>query len=324
MNGGPTTTLAAPQAFAVSQTTPTTTYTQTAPTATYVTGSAYAGTAPVSIPPAYSQVVGTTAAYAATAPTYTQTAPTATYVTGSTYAGTAPVSIPPAYSQVVGTTAAYAATAPTYTQTMAPAVEYVTAPQAVEYVTGPQVEYMSAPQFEYVYEQPMVEYVSAPPAVEYVTAAPSVEYVSSAPMVQYMAPQEQYMMAPRVMQEAVEYISPVPRSQIATGGVMSGASRNLLAMGNLVSERVISVEELYAEGRFAEAPAERAVASAPMVQTYTQPTVEYIQPAVQYAQPGFEVIVDQYGNEYEVGYDGFAQEPQMIEYVTGAPTVGYF
>merc|ERR1719379_2581774 len=107
----------------------------------------------------------------------------------------------------------------------------------------------TAPAVEYISAAPAVEYITAPPAVEYITSAPAVEYVSPAPMAEYIQ-----QPAP-----VVEYIA--PRPQIGVGGV-----RNLLAMGNVVSERRITPEELFAEGRFIEAPAERAKTTAPMIE----------------------------------------------------------
>jgi hypothetical protein len=82
-------------------------------------------------------------------------------------------------------------------------------------------------------------------------------------------------------------------------------------MGNLVSERVISVDELAAEGRFFEAPAERTTApvvSAPVVyETFVEPAMEYVTSA-----PAVEYISSAPAVEY------FSSAP-MVEYVTGAP-----
>jgi hypothetical protein len=154
-------------------------------------------------------------------------------------------------------------------------VEYLTSP----YTTSPQIEYVSsAPAVEYI-TSPQIEYVSSAPAVEYLTA-PAVEY--AAPAVEYV----EYIQQPRVLPQ-------------------TGASRNLLAMGNVVSERVVTIEELYAEGRYEEAPAEMARTPAPMVQTYAQPAIEYVSMAPQ----------------VEYVYEDL--QPQYVEYVSGAPAVEY-
>merc|ERR1712224_160033 len=87
---------------------------------------------------------------------------------------------------------------------------------------------MSSPMFA----APAVEYMSPAPAVEYVTSAPAVEYVTAAPQVMFQ----------------------------------SAAPRDLLAMGVVVSERVVSVDELAAEGRLVQTEPEQVIAvSAPTV-----------------------------------------------------------
>merc|ERR1712187_1009022 len=105
-------------------------------------------------------------------------------------------------------------------------------------------------------------------------------------------------------QPAVEEVI-IPAAPIKKGG-----PNNLLAMGTVVSERVVTPEELFQDGRFFEAEAERApapvaytpaptivqaapvvyetVQAAPVVYETVQaaPVIEYVQPAVyEYAQP---------------------------------------
>jgi hypothetical protein len=306
--GGPTTTVAAPQAFS---------YGQTAP-ATYATGAT------------------------AFSPQLAQQA----YAGATTFA--APTSCAPQYTQAMAQ--------PQYTTAIAQP-QYTTAvaqPQCMQAgFANPFAEYVTMPQAEYVYEQPMVEYISSAPAVEYIQQ-PQYEYIQQPQMVEYIqqpqyvssAPQMEYIQQPRPRVSSApmaEYIQQ-PRG---IQEIVSGDSRKLLAMGTVVSERVISVDELYQDGRFSEAPAERA--PAPMVQTYTQPAVEYVtmpqqveyvyenvQPAVveyiqqpQYAsapaveyiqQPQMMIQQPQYVSAPAVEY---IQQPQMIEYVTGAPAVEY-
>lgn len=220
---------------------------------------------------------------------------------------------PTAYSSglsVAPTTTTMAAASSYPTQ-----VEYVSATSGVGFARAPQVDY-AAYEPAYSYEQPI--YTSSSPQVEYVTydeayGQPMVEYISS-PQVEYVSA------APVMRQEATEYVTSMPQSRYATGSSVSGASRNLLAMGNVVSERIVSVEELAVEGRLVEAPAERArgFSSAPMIQSFAQPVefmYEDVPPGVEYVyetmQPGVE-------------YVEYMQEPGMIEYVSGAPSVQYY
>merc|ERR1712070_268153 len=117
----------------------------------------------------------------------------------------------------------------------------------------------------------------------------------TAPVVEYVAP-------------AMEYITQAPKPLISTG------PRNLLTMGNVVSERSISVDELFQSGRFFEAPAERATVAAipaPVVyETFVEPVVEYITPA-----PAVEYVTAAPAVEYITA--------PAVEYVTGAPVVEY-
>merc|ERR1719401_3172040 len=119
------------------------------------------------------------------------------------------------------------------------------------------------------YGQPMmqtkaataVEYVQQPPAVEYIQA-PAVEYIQQAPMVEYVQPA-------RVVESIQKAPTIVDRAPVAP--------RNLLAMGNVVSERVISIEELAARDRYTTA--EATMVQAPREIVVQQPqVVEYIQP----------------------------------------------
>jgi hypothetical protein len=129
------------------------------------------------------------------------------------------------------------------------------------------IQSMAAPMLTtQTYAQPAVEYItSAPQVIEYAQPAPMVEYITSAPQV-------------------------------------SAAPRDLLAMGNVVSERVISIEELASMDRYAaleavevQRPREIMVQQPQMVEYVQQaPMVEYVQ-----AQPAVEYI----------------QAPQAVEYI---------
>merc|ERR1719183_3099534 len=75
--------------------------------------------------------------------------------------------------------------------------------------------------------------------------------------------------------------------------VVETVPRNLLAMGNVISERVISIEELASMDRYAAA--EAVTVQAPREIIVQQPQmVEYVQApqAVEYiqAQPAFETV----------------------------------
>jgi len=298
-SGGANTTVAAPQAFAYGQTAPAIYATGTISFSAQLAQQAYAGATTFAAPTSF-------------APQYTQAMPQYTQATAQ-----------PQYTQAMAQ--------PQYTQTMAQ-------PQYTQTMAGlaPQVEYVTMPQAEYVYEQPMVEYISSAPAVEYIQQ-PQYEYIQQPQMVEYIqqpqyvssAPQMEYIQQPRPRVSSApmaEYIQQ-PRG---IQEIVSGDSRKLLAMGNVVSERVISVDELYQDGRFSEAPAERA--PAPMVQTYTQPAVEYVSmpQQVEYAyenvQPGVVEFIQepQYVSGPAVEY---IQQPQMMyqqpQYVSAAPAVEY-
>merc|ERR1719230_1060665 len=117
--------------------------------------------------------------------------------------------------------------------------------------------------------------ISAAPQVEYISAAPAVEYITAAP---------------------VEYVSPPVVEEVI---IPAAPPSNLLAMGTVVSERVITPDELFQSGRFFEAEAERAPApviqSAPIVQaapvvyeTIQPQVIEYVEPAYTTAAPIIE------------------------------------
>jgi len=121
----------------------------------------------------------------------------------------------------------------------------------------------------------ITETFAAPAPVSYSTqtvAAPAVTYAAPAPAVTYAA-------AP-IIEEVV-----VP---------------NLLAMGNVISERVITIEELAANDRYAAA--EAVEIAAPVV-------YETVAPAP---------VVYQTMTQAPVAYETIAQ-PSMVEYVTQAP-----
>merc|ERR1740130_1132373 len=102
-------------------------------------------------------------------------------------------------------------------------------------------------------------------------AAPAVEYIQEAPMVEYIQ-------QPRAIQQQSVAIK----------------NRDLKAMGTVVSERVITIDELasvdrYAEGETVQVQAQREiVVQQPQVVEYIQqaPMVEYVQEqVVEYIQP---------------------------------------
>merc|ERR1712066_401871 len=149
---------------------------------------------------------------------------------------------------------------------------------------------------EYVTSAPQVEYISAAPAMEYVTAAPQVEYVTAAPAA------VEYLSAPEVIRPA-----PVQKTDPTV-------SRNLLAMGNVVSERVVSPEELFQDGRFFEAEAERAPAERVSAMFQSAPVVQAAPVVYERMQPQMVEYVSQAA---PVVYE--TMQPQMVEYVQGAP-----
>merc|ERR1712129_6676 len=76
----------------------------------------------------------------------------------------------------------------------------------------------------------------AAPAVEYIQQAKAIQ---AAPMQSFAAPAVEYIQAA----QQVEYIKQAPRAPVAP--------RDLRAMGNVVSEREITIEELAAGDRYA-------------------------------------------------------------------------
>lgn len=113
------------------------------------------------------------------------------------------------------------------------------------------------------------------------------------------------MAAPIMSMAAPQYTSIAAPQQFVQPAV-----RDLLAMGNVISERVVTIEELAEVGRYEAAEAvevaPQIVYEAPQVQYIQEPQVQYVvqEPQVQYveAAPAVEYI----------------QEPQ-VQYVTGAP-----
>merc|ERR1719444_46051 len=105
------------------------------------------------------------------------------------------------------------------------------APMATVSYGQPMMQTMAPAAVEYIQQAPMVEYIQQAPRVEYVQQAPMVEYIQQAPMVEYI------QQAPTI----------VDRTTVAP--------RDLLAMGNVVSERVISIDELASMDRYAAAEA---------------------------------------------------------------------
>merc|ERR1712086_190055 len=110
------------------------------------------------------------------------------------------------------------------------------------------VQTMGAPMASKSYGQPMLQTMAA-------MANPTVEYIQQAPMVEYMQPacQVKYVQQPRVVERA-----PV-------------APRDLKAMGNVVSEREITIEELESMDRYAAT--EPTTVQAPREMVVQQPQV---------------------------------------------------
>jgi len=144
----------------------------------------------------------------------------------------------------------------TYSNIGQPVMQTMGAPMTTMSYGQPMMQTMAAPAVEYIQQAPAaVEYIQQAPMVEYIQQAPMVEYIQQAPMVEYIqqAPMVEYIQQPRVLQSA-----PV-------------APRNLLAMGNLVSERVISIDELASMDRYAAA--EAVMVQAPREIMVQQPQV---------------------------------------------------
>merc|ERR1712187_120004 len=106
-------------------------------------------------------------------------------------------------------------------------------------------------------------------------------------------------------QPAVEEVI-IPAAPIKKGG-----PNNLLAMGTVVSERVVTPEELFQDGRFFEAEAERA--PAPVAYT-PAPTIVQAAPVVYEQAPIIEYV-----EAAPVVYE--TMQPQMIEYAQAAPVM---
>jgi hypothetical protein len=97
---------------------------------------------------------------------------------------------------------------------------------------------------------------------------------------------------------------------------------NLLAGGVVVSERLISVDELASQGRFFEdapvsagmAVSQPVMAAAPIVyETYEQPVVEYVTaPTVEYVNAAPAV-------EYVTAAPQYVSAAPAVEYVSAAP-----
>merc|ERR1711972_835802 len=91
-----------------------------------------------------------------------------------------------------------------------------------------------------------------------------------------------------------------------------------MGMGNVVSERVGSPEELFQEGRFFEAEAERAPAERAMIQS--APMVRAAPVMYETMQPQ---VIEYVSQAAPVMYE--TMQPQMVEYVEyaqgGAPLV---
>jgi hypothetical protein len=143
------------------------------------------------------------------------------------------------------------------------------------------VEYVRQAPVQEVIEYIQPQYAQARAPVEYVRQAPVqevIEYVQPQ-YTQARAPVEYVRQAP--VQEVIEYIQPQYAQARTTNTV---DSRNLLAMGNIVSERVITVDELAAAGRFYETePQYETFAAAPSVEyVVQQPMVEYVTGGVNY------------------------------------------
>lgn len=99
--------------------------------------------------------------------------------------------------------------------------------------------------------------------------------------------------------------------------IATTVGRNLLAGGQVVSERIISLEELASQGRYEAAPEERAYTiAAPAPVMYE--AVEYVSPNIEYvsAAPTIEYLTAAPTMEYVTG-------APMVEYLTSEPLVEY-
>jgi len=167
--------------------------------------------------------------------------------------------------QTIGAAGAYQTVGAPITTTMAAPQMTYGAAGAYQTVGAPITTTMAAPQM--TYGAPMIQSIAAP-AVEYIQAAPAVEYIQAAPQVVQAGP------------------------------------RNLLAMGNVISERVITIEELEANDRYGAAE------------------------AVMVAAPVLEVDrVNAFGQVVERDFVGAAPMTTTIaapaQYVTAAPQMTY-
>merc|ERR1719321_2211591 len=102
-------------------------------------------------------------------------------------------------------------------------------------------------------------------------SAPAVEYITTAPTMVSAAP---------VYEEIIQYPTAI-------------GNRDLLAMGNVVSERVVSIDELAARGAYAATePIEYGIVSSqPVMYDTIAPAPVYYNEAVEYIQaPGVEYI----------------------------------
>jgi len=149
---------------------------------------------------------------------------------------------------------------------------------------APQVTYAAPTTMTYA--APTMTY-AAPQVVEY--AAPQMMY-GEPQIVEYAAPQVVEYAAPT---QVIEYAAPEmivqPAVRVSRG---INAPNNLLAAGQVISERVISIQELAAQNRYfaeEERQATTITRGIEMVQMVEQPTVTYAAPT--YAAPTYGVPV---------------------------------
>jgi len=176
------------------------------------------------------------------------------------------------------------------TTTAAPYVNYGTAPASFSY--SPAIGFGSgaAPVSTSTYTT-MAPSSYAAPTFEYVSEAPTVTYMT-APSVEYAQPFAgeviQYEYAQSSLPEYVQSSLPTA-TYVQSSYPTSIGGRDLCAMGNVVSSRVISVEELAMQDRFFQAESEYCTQPAyEYITECAQPAVEYVsQPSIQYvSQPG--------------------------------------
>jgi len=223
-----------------------------------------------------------------------------------------------------------------------PTMQTIGAQGAYQTMGAPMMTTMAAPQMTYgatTMAAPQMTYGATTMAAPMIQsfAAPAVEYIQAAPQVTYAAAPQVTYAAPAIEIDQVNAFGQVVERDF----VVQAGPRNLLAMGNVISERVITIEELEANDRYGVAEAvmvapavleidrvnafgqvvERDfVGAAPMIQSIAAPA-QYVTAAPQmmtYAAPAVEIDqVNAFGQVVERDFVGaapqvtYAAAPQM-------------